>query len=99
MTIPTKLCLFHLATLDTPLTLDSGTVLPAGSEVMLLPQTTAASVLVDGGKNLAEILPTLSTNVVDSEVQVIRLTNRLTQVETTFAELRAWARQNGYTGE
>lgn len=98
MTTPTKLSLFHLATLDAPLTLGNGTVLPAGTEVMLLPQTTAASVLVDGGKSLAEVLPTMSTNVVDSSGQVIRLTDRLTRVETQFAALAAWAKQNGYTG-
>lgn len=86
-------------TLPADVVMDSGETLPAGTEVLLVPQTTAASVLVDGGHSLADILPAMNTNVVDASGQVARLTDRLTQTEITLAALKSWAQQNGYTGE
>ena len=50
----TALCQVLMTTLERPLTLNSGKVLPAGTEVVLLPQTTAHSVLVSADQTLAE---------------------------------------------
>lgn len=86
-------------TLPADVVMDSGERLPAGTEVLLVPQTTAASVLAENGKTLADILPAVTTSVVASSEQVIRLTDRLTRTEITVAALQSWARQNGYTGE
>ena len=49
-----------MTTLERPLTLNSGKVLPAGTEVVLLPQTTAHSVLVSADQTLAEAWDGLS---------------------------------------
>ncbi|MEG2004471.1 MAG: hypothetical protein RR014_00390 [Bilophila sp.] len=97
-TTPRKLCLWHLSTLDKSLTLDSGEVLPAGTAVMLVPQTTAHSVLVGNGKSLAELLPTIATSLADYSAQLIRYADRQTQLESQQAKFETWARANGYTG-
>lgn len=96
----TKLCQYLLTTLERDLTLDDGTTLPAGTEVLLLPQTTAHSVRVPGNQSLAEAWDTLSKaghahpedqrNLADYEAQLLRYAERLTALE-------AWAARNGYT--
>lgn len=99
MTTPTKLCLFHLATLEAPLTLSSGTVLPAGAEVMLLPQTTSASVSMGNNNTLADVWPGVSVALTGYSGELVRYADRLTKAEAKLERLAAWAQQNGYTGE
>lgn len=96
----TKLCQYLLTTLERDLALDDGTTLPAGTEVLLLPQTTAHSVRVPGRKSLAEAWDTLSKtghahpedqrNLADYANQLLRYADRL-------AALESWAARNGYT--
>lgn len=99
MTPPTKLCLFYLATLNVPLTLGNGTVLPAGAEVMLLPQTTAASVAMGNGNTLAEVWPNVSVALAGYAGELVRYADRLTTVEAKLERMAGWAKQNGYAGE
>lgn len=99
MTPPTKLCLFHLVTLEGQLTLGNGTVLPAGSEVMLLPQTTAASVAMGNDTTLADVWPHMATGLAGYAGELLRYADRLTAVEAKYNRLAAWAAQQGYTGD
>lgn len=99
MATPRKLCLWHLTTLTADLTLAGGEVLPAGTEVLLVPQTTAHSVLVENGKTLGELWPPLSAAITGYSAELVRYADRQTQLEAQQARLEAWARQNGYTGE
>lgn len=90
---------YSFITLEDPLILGNGTTLPAGTRVMLVPQTTAHSVRVPGDQTLLEAWPLLSkTNHVHTDMQtllsqyqteLIAATDRLTSLET-------WAAQNGY---
>ena len=93
---------YSFVTLEEPLTLDNGTELPAGTQVMLVPQTTAQSVRVPGEQSLLDAWPSLSKaghehtdmQALLSEYQtaLIATTDRLTKLET-------WAASNGYEQE
>lgn len=94
------LCQYLLTTLETDWVLENGTVLPAGTEVMLLPQTTAHSVRVPGGLSLAEAWPSLSrqghehpvfqAQLAEYAAQLVRYADRLTRLES-------WALEQGFT--
>lgn len=96
----TKLCQYLLTTLERDVSLPDGSVIPAGSDVLLLPQTTAHSVRVPGSQSLAEAWPQLSktghahpveqAQLADFAAQLVRCADRLTGLES-------WAIQQGYT--
>lgn len=87
------LCKDMICRLGSPLTLDNGTVVPAGSAVLLLPQTVADCVLTPEGESLAEAWPTISrdghshTEIVDYSTQLIRLSTRLAEVEEKLSSI------------
>lgn len=73
-----------------------GTVIPKGTVVVLVPQTLAAAVILEGGKSLAEILPSYAAALAGYQAELVRLTSRETSVEMELAELRAWAVSAGF---
>ncbi len=96
----TALCQVLTTTLERPFTLAGGKTLPAGTEVVLLPQTTAHSVLVSRDRTLAEAWDGLSkvghvheddqANLVHYAAELVRYADRLAAIET-------WAAANGFT--
>lgn len=86
---------YSFITLEEPLHLENGTKLPAGTRVMLVPQTTAHSVRVPGEMSLLEAWPLLSkTDHAHTDLQallsqyqteLIAATDRLTRLEIRAA--------------
>lgn len=95
------LCQYIFATLGRDLVV-GGKTIKAGTEVQLLPQTTAQSVRVPGDTSLAEAWPSLSRvghahaddqkNLADYQAQLVRCADRLTKIE-------AWAAKNGWQAD
>lgn len=86
------LCSLQTAVLEKDITDSQGKILAyAGDRVIILPQTAAQAVLVEKGKSLAELWPSISreghkhedtqTDLADYQEQMIRLTDRLTKIE------------------
>ena len=89
-----------MTTLERPLTLNSGIVLPAGSEVVLLPQTTAHSVLVSADQTLAEAWDGLSKVGPlheDDHAKLVHSASELTRYADRLAAIETWAVANGFT--
>lgn len=94
----TALCQYLFATLDKDMVI-GGKTIPAGTELLLLPQTTAESVRVPGSMSLADAWALLSKvghthNTYDDllagyQEQLTRYADRLTALE-------AWAAGHGY---
>lgn len=87
------LCKDTICRLGSPLTLDNGTVVPAGSAVLLLPQTVADCVLTPDGDSLSEAWPTISRDghsheeIAKFSAELIRFSTRLTGVESALIEV------------
>ncbi len=85
---------YQLVTLEAPLELESGRILPAGATLLLVPQTTADSVRVPGGGSLADAWSSLSrTNHDHADMQrtlagfqteLARLSRRVTELESSL---------------
>ena len=96
----TALCQVLMTTLERPLTLNSGKVLPAGTEVVLLPQTTAHSVLVSADQTLAEAWDGLSKvgHVhEDDQANLVHYASELTRYADRLAAIETWEVANGFT--
>lgn len=96
----TALCQVLTTTLERPLTLEGGKVLPAGTEVVLLPQTTAHSVLVAKDRTLAEAWGGLSKvgHVhEDDQANLVQYSAELTRYADRLAAIETWAVAKGYT--
>lgn len=90
---------YAFVTLEASLTLADGTVLPAGTTVMLAPQTTAHSVRVPGAQSLAEAWDKLSKDGhahPDMQALLSQYQTALIQSSDRLAKLEIWAAQNGY---
>lgn len=89
---------YTFVTLEKPLVV-GGVTIPAGTTVMLAPQTTAHSVRVPGEQSLLEAWPSLSKEghthtemqalLSEYQTALITATDRLTRLET-------WASEQGY---
>ena len=100
----TALCQYLFATTDRDLVI-GGRTIPAGTEVLLLPQTTAESVRVPGNMSLAEAWGALSKvgHVHDYDGLIAGYQEQLTRWADRLTRLEAWASDLGYvppeTGE
>lgn len=89
------LCQDTICLLESDLVLADGTQIPAGTRVVLLPQTVAACILTPDGDSLAEAWPSISRaghthdEIVEYSEQLTRYANRLTVVEARLAEMDA----------
>lgn len=87
------LCQDTICLLEHDLVLADGTQIPAGTRVVLLPQTISACILTPDGDSLADAWPTISRSghthdeIVDYSEQLTRYANRLTVVEAKLTEL------------
>ena len=83
---------YMFVTLEKPLAV-GGVTIPAGTTVMLAPQTTAHSVRVPGGQSLLEAWPSLSKEgqelLSGFQTEQISTSDRLTRLEL-------WATEHGY---
>lgn len=84
------------ATLERDILDANGRVIaPCGSVIVILPQTVAGAVLVENGKTLAELWPSVSRNghsheeyeilLANYQAELIRLVDRLTAAELKIA--------------
>ncbi len=87
------LCQDTICLLEHDLVLADGMQIPAGTRVILLPQTIASCILTPDGDSLADAWPTISRSghthaeIVDYSEQLTRCANRLTIVEAKLVEL------------
>ena len=86
-------------TLDRSLTLPNGTVLPKGSTVMCVPQTTAHAVRVPGNKSLLAAWSSLSKvghTHPDYQSALAGFQTELTRWADRTTKLETWAAEKGY---
>lgn len=87
------LCQDTICLLEHDLVLADNTRIPAGTRVVLLPQTIAACILTPDGNSLADAWPGISRvghihdEIVDYSEQLTRCANRLAIVEAKLAEI------------
>lgn len=79
-----------LCRIESDLTLSSGKTVPAGTTVLILPETTASCVLTPDGDSLEAAWPTISraghshAEVFDLSAQVVKLSERLYDYDSTY---------------
>ena len=83
------LTIYFVQALEKPFTKKDGTVIPAGTDVLMSPHTSSKTVWLPGGKNLHVEWPKVQALLSDYQTQLIKNTDRLTKLEL-------WAAQNGY---
>ncbi len=87
---PVVLCQDALVRLSKDLSLPDGKVVPKGSLVLLLPQTTAECVLTPDGESLSAVWGSLSRSghthpeIAQFSEELIYLARRITELETKF---------------
>lgn len=87
------LCQDTIAQLESDFVLADGSIIPAGSRVLLLPQTISACVLTPDGESLQDAWDKISKDghthkeIVDYSEQLTRYATRLAVVEARLAEL------------
>ena len=84
----------QIATLQQDFVAQDGSVISAGTSVVLIPQTLAAAVIVENGKSLADLWPSISktdhghedyaTALAAYQKELILLADRLTRLEASF---------------
>lgn len=88
------LCQDTIARLESDLALADGAIIPAGSRVLLLPQTIAACVLMPDGESLASAWGKISMEghshkeIADYSEQLIRFATRLAPLEARLSEFQ-----------
>ena len=92
----TVLCQYLFATTDRELVI-GGRTIPAGTEVLLLPQTTAESVRVPGNMSLAEAWDALSRvgHVHNYDALIAGYQEQLTRWADRLTSLENWAADRG----
>lgn len=96
---PLILCQDMLVRLSRPMTLPDGTVVPAGTLVLILPQTVADCVLTPDGESLARVWDSISRSghthpeIAAFSAQLTRYADRLAAVETGLANVEAGVAQ------
>lgn len=98
----TVLCQDMLGVLKTPLTLSDGTVLPAGSSILMLPQTIANCVLTPDGNSLAAAWKSISRDGhahIEIEELIAAAQTQSAYLLDRMIKLEAWAAKNGYKQE
>ena len=99
---PVLLCQDTMVRLDNDMILSDGKVIPAGTLVLLLPQTVSECVLTPDGESLAAIWSSISRTghthpeIVAFSEQLIRYSDRLAAVE---AALSATKENTGKTNQ
>lgn len=89
------LCQDTICLLEHDLVLADGTQIPAGTRVVLLPQTIAACILTPDGDSLADAWPSISRaghthdEIVDYSEQLTRYATRLAVVEAKLAAMES----------
>ncbi|MCI7617578.1 MULTISPECIES: hypothetical protein [Desulfovibrio] len=89
---------YMFVTLEKPLVV-GGVSIPAGTTVMLAPQTTAHSVRVPGGQSLLEAWPSLSKKGhTHTDMQELLSGFQTEQISTSdrLTRLELWATEHGY---
>lgn len=89
---------YMFVTLENPLVV-GGVSIPAGTTVMLAPQTTAHSVRVPGGQSLLEAWPSLSKEGhTHTDMQELLSGFQTEQISTSdrLTRLELWATEHGY---
>lgn len=89
---------YMFVTLEKPLVV-GGVTIPAGTTVMLAPQTTAHSVRVPGGQSLLEAWPSLSKEGhTHTDMQELLSGFQAEQISTSdrLTKLELWATEHGY---
>ena len=89
---------YMFVTLEKPLAV-GGVTIPAGTTVMLSPQTTAHSVRVPGGQSLLEAWPSLSKEGhTHTDMQELLSGFQTEQISTSdrLTKLELWATEHGY---
>ncbi|WP_418236529.1 hypothetical protein [Desulfovibrio sp.] len=89
---------YMFVTLEKPLVV-GGVSIPAGTTVMLAPQTTAHSVRVPGGQSLLEAWPSLSKEGhTHTDMQELLSGFQTEQISTSdrLTRLELWATEHGY---
>lgn len=89
---------YMFVTLEKPLAV-GGVTIPAGTTVMLAPQTTAHSVRVPGGQSLLEAWPSLSKEGhTHTDMQELLSGFQTEQISTSdrLTKLELWATEHGY---
>ena len=93
----TALCQYLFVKLEQNMGI-GGKTIPAGTEVLLLPQTTAESVRVPGNMSLAEAWNTFSRvgHVHNYDELIAGYQEQLTRWADRLTSLEAWAVDRGY---
>ena len=93
----TALCQYLFAKLDKDMVI-GGKKIPAGTEVLLLPQTTAESVRVPGNMSLADAWALLSKvgHTHDYDDLLSGYQEQLTRYADRLTSLEVWAAGRGY---